>query len=115
MALVKGKGGKGGGKNGGIFCYNCGKTGHMAKDFWAPPKGNGKGDIQRDIGSQNTLRAHSLVRDIINMERITISREKEHTEKVDPGGVAGYAEGITMLVIARMRIKEKAAERESTE
>ena len=41
MALIKGKG-KG---KSNIECYNCGKTGHMAKDCWAPRQGYGsKGD-----------------------------------------------------------------------
>ena len=50
MAMVKGKG-----KGKGVECYNCGKTGHMAKDCWSKgggpkgtkggwlPKGDGKG------------------------------------------------------------------------
>jgi hypothetical protein len=54
MALVKGKG-KGGG-NGDMVCWNCGKTGHLAKDCWAPPKGggkmNGKGDFGKTNGNQ---------------------------------------------------------------
>ena len=51
----------------------------------------------------------------MEMERITIHREKEHIEKADPEADVGYAAEITMLVIARMRIKEKAVRRESTE
>ena len=39
MAIMKGKE-KG---KSDIICYNCGKTGHMAKDCWAPPKGESKG------------------------------------------------------------------------
>jgi hypothetical protein len=35
MAMFKGKG------KGTVECYNCGKTGHMAKDCWAPKKGKG--------------------------------------------------------------------------
>ena len=42
MALVKGKG-----KGKSIECYNCGKTGHIAANCWAPPK---KGNYQKGFG-----------------------------------------------------------------
>ena len=47
LAMMTGKG-KG---RGDIICYNCGKTGHMAKDCWASPKGGGKGG--KDGGKGN--------------------------------------------------------------